>query len=114
MLQPPSPQRAPVNKRTTMPSGTCGPMILASRMSSGHCIRPSVGPARPSSSSFELLRSPWHRCLMLSTWSTDKRNEETTLPGEDDSGDSPGPWPHVRKCLLIIYNYNFFCFLLVS
>ena len=30
MLQPPSPQRAPVNKRTTMPSRTCGPMILAS------------------------------------------------------------------------------------
>ena len=91
MLQPPSPQRAPVNKRMTMPSRTCGPMILASRMSSGRCIRPSVGPARPSPSSFELLRSPWHRRLALSTWSTDMRNEEMTLLGEDDSGDPPGP-----------------------
>ena len=73
VLQPPSPQRAPANKRTTMPSRTCGPMILASRMSSGRCIRPSVGPARPSASSFELLRSPWCRRLALSTWSTDMR-----------------------------------------
>ena len=36
------------------------------------------------------------------------RNEEMTLLGEDDSGDPPGPYPHVRNCLLIIYNYNFF------
>jgi len=91
VLQPPSPQRAPVNKRTTMPSRTCGPMILASRMSSGRCIRPSVGPARPSPSSFELLRSLWRHRLALSTWSTDMRNEEMTLLGEDDSGDPPGP-----------------------
>ena len=85
MLQPPSPQRAPVNKRTTMPSRTCGPMILASR------IRPSVEPARPSPSFFELLRLPWRRHLVLSTWSTDMRNEEMTLLGEEDSGDPPGP-----------------------
>ena len=91
MLQPPSPQRAPMNKRTTMPLRTCGPMILASRMSSGRCIRPSAGPARPSPSSFELLRSPWRLRLALSTWSTDMRNEEMTLLGEDDSGDPPGP-----------------------
>ena len=49
------------------------PMILASWMSSGWCIRPSVGPARPSPSSFELLCSPWRRCLALSTWSMDMR-----------------------------------------
>ena len=91
MLQPTCPQRAPVNKQTTMPSRTCGPMILASRMSSGCCIRPSVGPARPSPSSFELLRSSWCRHLALSTWSTDMRNEEMTLLGEDDSGDPLGP-----------------------
>ena len=91
MLRPPSPQRAPVNKRTTMLSRTCGPMILASRMSSGLCIRPSVGPTRPSPSSFELLHSLWRRCLALSTWSTDMRNQEMTLLGEDDSGDPPGP-----------------------
>jgi len=91
VLQPPSRQRAPVNKQTTMPSRTCGPMILASRMSNGRCIRPSVGPARPSSLSFELLRSPWHCRLTLSTWSIDLRNEEMTLLGEDDSGDPPGP-----------------------
>ena len=41
-------------------------------------------------------------------------DEEMTLLGEDDSGDPPGPYPHVRKCLLIIYNYNICCFLLVS
>ena len=91
MLQPPSPQRAPVNKRTTMPSRTCGPMIPASRMSNGRCIRPSIGHARPSLSSFELLCSPWRRRLALSIWSTDMRNEEMTLLGEDDSGDPPGP-----------------------
>ena len=73
VLQPPSPQQAPVNKRTTMPSRTCAPMILASRMSSGRYIRPSVGPARPSPSSFELLRSPWRHRLALSTWSTNMR-----------------------------------------
>ena len=77
MLQPPSPQRAPVNKRTTMPSRTCGPMILASRMSSGRCIRPSIGPARPSPLSFELLHSPWHRALLTS--STNMRIQEMTL-----------------------------------
>ena len=91
MMQPPSPQRAPVNKRTTMPSWTCCPMILASRMSSGRHIRPSLGPARPYPSSFELLRSPWRRRLALSTQLTDMRNEEMTLLGEDDSGDPPGP-----------------------
>ena len=32
----------------------------------------------------------------------DMRNEEMTLLAEDDSGDPPGPKPHVRKCLLII------------
>ena len=91
MLQPPSPQQAPVNKGKIMPPPTCGPMILASRMSSERCVRPSVGPARPSLSSFKLLRSPWRRHLALSTWSTDIRNEETTLLGEDDSGDPQ--WP---------------------
>ena len=91
VLQPPSPQQAPVNKRTTMPSRTCGPMILACRMNRGHCIRPSVGPAGPSPSSFELFCSPWRRRLALSTWSTNMRNEEMTLLGEDDSGDPPGP-----------------------
>ena len=91
MLQPPSPQRAPVNKRTTMPSRTCGPMILASRMRSGRCVRPSIGPAGPSASSFELLRSSWRRRLALSTWSTDMRNEEMTLLGEEYSGDPPEP-----------------------
>ena len=59
------------------------PMILASWMSSGRCIRPFIGPMRPSSSSFELLCSPWRRAL--STWSTNMRNEEMTLLGEDDS-----------------------------
>ena len=29
--------------------------------------------------------------LVLSTWSTDVRNEEMTLLGEDDSGAPPGP-----------------------
>ena len=82
MLQPPSPQQAPVNKRTTMPSQTCGAMILDSRMSSWRCIRPSVGPVRPSPSSFELFRSPWRHCLVLSTWSTEMWNEEMTLLGE--------------------------------
>ena len=77
MLQPPSPQRAPVNKQTTMLSRTCGPM-------SRRYIRPSVGPARPSPSSFELLHSLWRRRLVLSTWSTDIWNEVMTLLGEDD------------------------------
>ena len=77
MLQLSSPQRAPVNKRTTMPPRRCGPMILASRMSSGRCIRPSVGPARPSPSSFELMRSPWRRALL--TWSMNMRIQEMTL-----------------------------------
>ena len=71
MLQPPSPQRAPVTKRTTMPSRTCGPMILAFRMSSGRYIRPSVGSTRPSPSSFELLRLLWRRALL--TWSMNMR-----------------------------------------
>ena len=77
MLQPPSPQRAPVNKQRTMPSRTCGPMILASQMSSGHCIRPSGGPAGPSPLSFKLLRSPWRRALL--TLSTNMRIQEMTL-----------------------------------
>ena len=103
MLQPPSPERAPVNKRTTMPSRTCGPMILASRMSSGRCIRPSVGPARPSPSSFELLRSPWRRRLALSTWSTDIWNEVMTLLGEDDSGSHEGHSRTYASASLLVY-----------
>ena len=89
MLQPPSPQRAPVNKRTTMTSRTCGHMILASRMSSGRCIRPSIGPARPSLLSFELLRYPWRRALLTS--STNMRIQEITLFLLDDTRDPLGP-----------------------
>ena len=103
MLQPPSPQRAPVNKRTTMSSRTCGPMILASRMSSGRCIRPSVGPARPSLSSFEFLCSPWHRHLALSTVSTNMRNQEMTLIGEDDSGSNQGHSRMYASASLLVY-----------
>ena len=41
--------------------------------------------ASPSSSA--LVRSPRHRPLVLSTWSTTERNKEMTVHGEDDSRD---------------------------
>ena len=34
-----------------------------------------------------------------------RAGEEMTLLGEDDNEDPPGPYPHVSKCLLIIYMY---------
>ena len=42
--------------------------------------------ASPSSSA--LVRSPWRRPPVLSTWSTTERNKEMTVHGEDDSRDA--------------------------
>ena len=52
----------------------------------GSCSFPSE--ASPSSSA--LVRSPRRRPLVLSTWSTTKRNKEMTVHGEDDGEASDG------------------------
>lgn len=44
-------------------------------------------PSEASPSSSALVRSPWRRPPVLSTWSTTERNKEMTVHGEDDSRD---------------------------
>ena len=57
--------------------------------------------ASPSSSArFGALAAG--RPLMLSTWSTKKRNQERSVRGEDDSRGPPCPWPDARKFLFFV------------
>ena len=44
-------------------------------------------PSEASPSSSALVRSPWRRPQVLSTWSTTERNKDMTVHGEDDSRD---------------------------
>ena len=83
MLQPLSRQRALMNKRTTMSSWTCGPMILASRMT----IRRAREALSVVLQVVALAVAPPSRVVNMVNGHED---EEMTLLGEDDS-----------KCLLI-------------
>ena len=54
---------------------------------------------------------PWlarcaRRRLVLSTWSTTKRNQEMTVHGEADSRDPPGSLHFASRCLVIISQKN--------
>ena len=54
---------------------------------------------------------PWlarcaRRRLVLSTWSTTKRNQEMTVRGEADSRDPPGSLHYTSRCLVITSQKN--------
>ena len=56
---------------------------------------------------------PWfarcaHRRLVLSTWSTTKRNQEMTVRGEANSRDPPGSWHYASRCLVITSQKKYF------
>src|SRR5215216_2538427 len=66
-------------------------------------VRTSLGSAEPG---IRQVRSLRRRPLALSTWSTNKRNRERTVCGEDDSRSPPCPWPYARKFLIFCYIYS--------
>ena len=84
MLQPLSPQRAPVNMRMTMSSRTCGPMMPALYQT----IRRAHEALSVVLRVFALAVAP-PSCIVNMV--NGHEDEEMTLLGGDDIGDPPGP-----------------------